>query len=1157
MSIYEEYKNPPKEYSLVPFWFWNGTLEEDRLREQIRMMADKGVYGAFMHARAYLRTPYLEDEWWDAVDACVDEGKKTGFKTWLYDEYAWPSGTAGSTFEYSYQKYSRTLSKGPAFQAKGLFPVYFTSCDRAALTDEVSAVPNELVALYAVEKVQGEPVIRRYVSVDEMGTDIFRNVEDNVEFVGFFVKLYPDVVDYMNYDAIAYFIEETHEKYAKRYGEEFGKTIPGIFFDEIYMVGNPLPWTNVFEQTFREKKGYDILEQLPLLILEEGRELRKDYYEVVTWLYEHAFFEQIGDWCEKHGISLTGHTEEELLGHPNRQGNFFRTMRHLQIPGSDCHDYRYRLPRKISYHEGKWAVSVARAYGKERAMSESMGGAGWGCSLQEYRRGLHTQAVLGLNMLILHGMYYSCEHQGSQADWPASFFYQNPYWKYFDKFADEARRLCYINTVGRPVVSTALYYPIKEVYAGTVLDRPDEVTQGIGADYIRIMYYLLEHQIDVDVLDEDCLLGAKIKDGCILSGQREIKVLLFPKKNENSDALYGYLEAFEENGGHIIWYSPEIPAEEIAADIVRYAGYNIRIVAGDTENILISQRQTENENIFMISNSDDRPKRLSLRVSNAEECFVLYPEDGHVEKPVWRMEGQDVMVNLELKEDEAVCLLVPRTETGAVWWNKEAVPCKKERYTDYQIVTGPWSFLPLQAEYDSQWGDTADRSEIEIPIAVVSSSLNPVARKIRICNTSWEEGWCGRHLSLWKASWIGRRISWRSDCAEASDLYFRKKFDLERPAVEAKICVAAVNACDIYVNGKFVTGLKDCLTPQTVEIYDYLQEGSNLLAIHVHNDKPYYGHNFASVETMPKDRLISLLAEGYVRCQNGSKAEEPDLLIRTDSSWIVTASLYEDWEKACGAFEDIAEETDVSGTSWTGDEKTWFFAWERGCPPLLPWGELPLFDREVPYPLEVTYQITLPVGTARVEKPKVEGKFTCRIDGMPVDVKKDSWEMIPEGRTKHMEIIVQAESARGGLKAPVRIVALPAKITYESWKALGLEWFSGRCMYQNRFNVKQKKSKYMLVWGQSNSCAEVWINHKLVGVRTWGPYEMDITEEIAEGKNEISIIVANLAAPQRLHSFVDEGVALAWNRYWNEDNMLREGEDLLSGLMGPVRIYTV
>ena len=38
---------------------------------------------------------------------------------------------------------------------------------------------------------------------------------------------------------------------------------------------------------------------------------------------------------------------------------------------------------------------------------------------------------------------------------------------------------------------------------------------------------------------------------------------------------------------------------------------------------------------------------------------------------------------------------------------------------------------------------------------------------------------------------------------------------------------------------------------------------------------------------------------------------------------------------------------------------------------------------------------------------------------------------------------------------------------------------------------------------------------------------------------------------------VDEGMALGWNRYWNEDNMDRDSRNYVSGLLGPVRLLHV
>ena len=120
MDVYKEFLSPPPELSACAFWFWNGELTPKRMVWQLDEMRNQGVFNAFMHARAYLKTSYLGEDWFRVMDACVQRAKETGFYTWLYDEYAWPSGTCGSTFEHGLQAPSRVLQKGRQNMAKGL-----------------------------------------------------------------------------------------------------------------------------------------------------------------------------------------------------------------------------------------------------------------------------------------------------------------------------------------------------------------------------------------------------------------------------------------------------------------------------------------------------------------------------------------------------------------------------------------------------------------------------------------------------------------------------------------------------------------------------------------------------------------------------------------------------------------------------------------------------------------------------------------------------------------------------------------------------------------------------------------------------------------------------------------------------------------------------
>ncbi|MBR4873461.1 MAG: glycoside hydrolase, partial [Clostridia bacterium] len=93
----------------LPFWSWNDKLEENELRRQIRNMHDLEMQGFFMHARGGLETEYMSDEWYDAINVCIDEARKLGMEAWSYDENGWPSGFAGGKLLEDPQNFARFL----------------------------------------------------------------------------------------------------------------------------------------------------------------------------------------------------------------------------------------------------------------------------------------------------------------------------------------------------------------------------------------------------------------------------------------------------------------------------------------------------------------------------------------------------------------------------------------------------------------------------------------------------------------------------------------------------------------------------------------------------------------------------------------------------------------------------------------------------------------------------------------------------------------------------------------------------------------------------------------------------------------------------------------------------------------------------------------
>jgi hypothetical protein len=82
-------------------------------------MADQHVYGAFLHARDGLLTPYLSEDWFAAIKAGLEEAKRVGFAFNFVDEYDWPSGEVRNVWRADHHQ-SEVLARNPDFHMHSL-----------------------------------------------------------------------------------------------------------------------------------------------------------------------------------------------------------------------------------------------------------------------------------------------------------------------------------------------------------------------------------------------------------------------------------------------------------------------------------------------------------------------------------------------------------------------------------------------------------------------------------------------------------------------------------------------------------------------------------------------------------------------------------------------------------------------------------------------------------------------------------------------------------------------------------------------------------------------------------------------------------------------------------------------------------------------------
>lgn len=161
-------------------------------------------------------------------------------------------------------------------------------------------------------------------------------------------------MDTLSQEAMAKFVEITHERYKDKIGGKFGSVVPCIFTDEPQFgalksqLSNPtarhdvvIPWTSDLPQTFKKSWSMDILESLPEVIWDfaDGKPsvARYRYHDHVCERFVSAFMDQLAGWCKENGLMLDGHMMEEPTLHSQTCaiGEAMRCYRSMQMPGMD------------------------------------------------------------------------------------------------------------------------------------------------------------------------------------------------------------------------------------------------------------------------------------------------------------------------------------------------------------------------------------------------------------------------------------------------------------------------------------------------------------------------------------------------------------------------------------------------------------------------------------------------------------------------------------------------------------------------------------------------------------------------------------------------------------------------------------------------------
>ena len=529
-----------------PFWFWNGDMEMGEIRRQIDLMHDQGINGFYIHFRQGMTLPYLSETFFETLRQTAEYARDRGMTAHIYDEYPYPTGSAGGFVTLGRPEYRGTrltqenyrlsggpvrleLSEGFILNAQ-LVPLKGETADweqRRDVTSHVGMVLTEHtyhaggLTSYNQKRYFASRPVPTLITDLEKG-DYLLCVSVQTEMTRF--KYWGTLPDVLNPRAMEEYFKRTHEAYAEHFGDELSSLFYSTFSDELEPV-----WSAVLPEKFKEIYGEDLLPLLPALIHDDfpgSDDIRQKLHRLKYNLFEETFEKPLQAWCRDKGVRYGGEKPSLYMGQ----------LKYMDIPGCEPgHIKAGRLPDLLNpalRQNARSCASAAQFYGKEASLCECYHSLGWSGTLLDARIIAESLVLMGITMLVPHGYFYTT-HGLTKHDAPPTFFFQMPYWPLTHVLSKQ------IAHIQEAFGDTQIRADIFVYEPSGSLPSPAEAEL-----YKEVLYGLAGRQLDFLMVEP----GIMAEMGEDLSGKTLLVLDTVSEEPEKADAL----ESFRNRGGRVV-----------------------------------------------------------------------------------------------------------------------------------------------------------------------------------------------------------------------------------------------------------------------------------------------------------------------------------------------------------------------------------------------------------------------------------------------------------------------------------------------------------------------------------------------------------------------------------------------------------------------------
>lgn len=701
------FKNPPVIYRPMPVI--NGYIDKGMVYG-FKQLGYGGVVTNISYGN------YLQDDeaWSDFEDLTEYTINKLGLHMWIYDERGYPSGSAGGL----------ALKDNPQLQAQGIVCMTALSEKPGNLKILKPYGHNSAVAAYAFKGTSLDNIdystglnLSKYLDSDgglnwpapEKGwlavciysKNFFEGTHAAFNWAE--VKRY---IDILRPEPVKKFIDLTYQKYYDHAGKYFGKGVDAFFTDEPSLLGTyfvypppvqpavvdkpeadiPLLTTANYDSNvaavFKEKRGYDLNQNLPMLFSgnsTEAEKFRWDYYKTTSELVAQNYMGQLEEFCNAHKVANSGHLlfEEDIYMHPVFEGDYLQIYKNMIYPGIDLLTSHPVTALDWASTTVKMASSAAHYSNRQHVMSEvsdafdSQKG-----NIEDRIGAIAVQYALGVDHI---NSYYPVGKMSDEEN---------------KQFTDTIGRFGYMLDGGKHIARVAVYYPIEGVWSqttapGNLYSFNDNVVE-ISNNFKEVSKQLLQGQIDYDYMDSINLTGCKIVNGRIVSPSGgKYTVFVLPQTPAIDSKAIDFLLKAADNGVKIIIQGTKKVITETGADSKIYEQKFVQLLANkntifcgssydvvstlnnlnvrdiklsrEDSNIIYQKKQFRDGYVYMLVNTSGSEKNLDVKFNETgKDVRIWDPYTGNMMQvsATSSKDGNLEMTDLKIGAEKALFITV-------------------------------------------------------------------------------------------------------------------------------------------------------------------------------------------------------------------------------------------------------------------------------------------------------------------------------------------------------------------------------------------------------------------------------------------------------------------------------------------------------------------